>query len=899
MLDGSVSTNANSISHSWDVGGSYTISVTVSDMKGGTLTLNKTVTVTDPLGTWTAGSVGTTNDLKEVVWGKGRFIAAYYWGTVYMSWDGSTWANVGDPPSFDSQPHLAFGNDVFVMAGKIDNAAAAQICWSADGRTWSTAAFPAGVPQVQRVTFGNGMFIAVGDGGTVLRSADGKTWTLTSVPTTPNFRHITWDGSSTWLAVAMNAAQSRPEVVWTSLDGITWSQRSSLGVDVFRTFGAGGVMYALGWYAGIEFSTDHGITWQDAAMPGTTRWTTYLMALADDGTFFVTAKAMDESGSPYALLVSVDGTHWTRSTANSGNTAVGNANGLAYGFGKFVTVENNGVTRSSNGLYTSNAAPVPSFIANPTTVVARQPVQLAATATDANGDTLTYAWDIGSQFAILDGPSIVPSFAFGGSYTITLRVSESHGGLATLTHNTTVSDPARTWTQRTSGTTKGINGIAANASLVVAVGDSATIRTSPDGITWTTRSVSEYDGNMTFRAIVWDGAKFIISGEDYNSSTPGWVSLIYTSSDGITWTQRLRGSTPSTELHAIATNGTGAVAVGNSGTVMSSANGTTWSNVAAISGIGSSQTFAGIAWNGSIYALAGYTGNNGGVKVYTSTTGSSWIDRSAGAGVAGWQDLRSIAWLNNRFVASGWYSSLRVSIDSAQTFSTTRSHTEINPAMAYGDGIYYTAGEDKDNSSADVDVLSLDGTAWYSFAAPTTSNRYAAVFYKHHFISVGAGGNIWQSDDTTPPASFATWQATNFPGGGVAALATSDPDLDGVVNLLEYALNLNPNSAALANGILATGRSVILSERTWLHLDMPEPALADATYTMQGSSTLTGTWTPLAQKVGSGTWLWLGGGTSRITQGTASGGRKPIEVGVPDSATGLGKYFLRLQVDVP
>ena len=144
-----------------------------------------------------------------------------------------------NPPSFDKQPVLAFGNDVFVIAGKIDNAAEAQICWSADGRLWTKATFPAGVPQVRGVTFGNGRFIAVGDGGTVLNSTDGKTWSLTTVGTAPNFRHITWDGASTWLAVAMNAAQSRPEVVWTSLDGATWSQHSSLGVDVFETFGAG------------------------------------------------------------------------------------------------------------------------------------------------------------------------------------------------------------------------------------------------------------------------------------------------------------------------------------------------------------------------------------------------------------------------------------------------------------------------------------------------------------------------------------------------------------------------------------------------------------------------------------------------------------------------------------
>lgn len=896
--DGTVNNNAASIIHTWTVGGTYTLSATVSDMKGGTITVTKTVTVTDPLDTWTSNSIGTTDNLQDVVWGKGRFVSAEYWGGVYASWDGNAWTKSFDPPSFDNQPRLAFGGNVFVMAGKIDNAAAAQICWSADGRIWNQATFPNGVPQVYEVAYGNGVFLAVADGGTVLRSADGKTWTLTSVGGSPNFRHIAWDGS-TWVAVAMNAAQSRPEVVWTSLDGISWTQRSALGADIFRVYGAGGVMYACGWYAGVMYSTDHGATWQNAAVPAGTRWTTYRMAVSDNGTFFATAKAMDESGAPYALLVSMDGINWTRTTVNGGNTVVSNANGLVYGFGKFLTVENSGVTRSSNGLY-SNTAPVPAFISNPSTGVARQLISFRASATDGDNDTLTYAWDLGAQSAISDGSSIIPKFAFGGSYTVTLRVSDGRGGLATLTQNITVSDPARSFTQRTSGTTNGLNTIATNGTVIVAAGDGGIIRTSTDGVTWTTRSVTEFASNMYFYAMAWDGSKFILVGEDYNSSVSGWVGLIYTSADGTTWTQRFRGTVANTQLYGVAANGSSAVAVGNRGTMLGSGNGTTWTGMT-VSGITTSQTLASVAWNGSLYVFTGYTGSNGGVKVFSSDDGMglSWIDRSSGAGVASWQDLRGIAWLNDRFVSSGWYSGLRTSTDGGQTFTTTRSHREDNPAMAYGDGIYFTAGVDRDDSTADVDVLSVDGSTWYSFAAPTTADRKAAVFFKHTFITVGAGGSIWQSGDTTPGTTFASWQGTQFPGGGAGSLATADADADGVANLIEYALNRNPNAATGANGASGTSSVVIASSRAWLHLDVPEPSASDVIYTVQGSSALGGGWTDLAQKVGTGGWVWLGGGTARVSQGSLSGGRLPTEIGMPDSANGQPRYFLRLQVVMP
>lgn len=895
-LDGTVNDNASSHTHTWTVGGTYNLTVTVSDMKGGTVSVSKSVTVTDPIDTWTQYSVGTTQDLQDIVWGKGRFVTAEYWGSVFNSWDGTTWSAVGDPPNFDSQPRLAFGANVFVMAGKIVNASAAQICWSADGRIWNQATFPNGVPQVREVAYGGGQFVAVADSGVVLRSSDGKTWSLTTVGTSPNFRHVAHDGS-TWIAVAMNAAQSRPEVVWTSLDGSTWTQRSALGVDTFRVVGAGGVMYALGWYAGIMYSTDHGITWLDAALPGTTRWTTYSMAISDDGAFFVTAEAMDESGTPFALLVSTDGMHWSRTTVNSGNTAVGAANALAFGFGRFITVEDGGVTRASAAFHPSNTAPAASFLSHPSTGLARQLVDFSSNASDAENDALVYAWDLGSQLAIQDGAEITPTFAFGGSYTLTLRVSDGRGGLSMLTQTITVSDPARSFTQRTSGTTNNLNTLATNGAVVVAAGDGGVIRSSTDGITWTTRSVTEFASNMYFHASAWDGSKFILVGEDYNFTVSAWVGLVYTSPDGATWTQCYRGTTGSKQLYGVASSGSRAVAVGNNGAVLVSNDGISWST-GTVSGI-TTQTLDGIAWNGSVFALVGYAGSNGGAVVFTSTDGSSWIDRSTGAGVASWQDLRTIAWLNDRFVASGWYSSLRTSTDGAQTFTTTRAVREENPATAYGDGIYFTAGVNLDSSSADVDVLSLDGTNWYSFTAPTTSDRNAAVFFKHTFITAGAGGSIWQSGDTTPAATYASWQTVNFPGGGASSLSGADADADGVVNLMEYALGRDPRVAAGSNGAAGTGYAVVQSSRAWLHLDVPEPAMGDVLYTVQGSTSPGGTWTDLAKKAGPGAWTWQVGGASHINLGTASGGRLPVEIGMPDSANGQTRYFLRLQASKP
>ena len=81
--------------------------------------------------------------------------------------------------------------------------------------------------------------------------------------------------------------------------------------------------------------------------------------------------------------------------------------------------------------------------------------------------------------------------------------------------------------------------------------------------------------------------------------------------------------------------------------------------------------------------------------------------------------------------------------------------------------------------------------------------------------------------------------------------------------------------------------------------DVPEPAMGDVLYIVQGSTSPGGTWTDLAKKAGPGAWTWQVGGAAHINLGTASGGRLPVEIGMPDSANGQQRYFLRLQITKP
>jgi len=154
-------------------------------------------------------------------------------------------------------------------------------------------------------------------------------------------------------------------------------------------------------------------------------------------------------------------------------------------------------------------------------------------------------------------------------------------------------------------------------------------------------------------------------------------------------------------------------------------------------------------------------------------------------------------------------------------------------------------------------------------------------------------------NDFTP---LNTWRQANFgtvDNSGSAA-DNADPDGDGIPNLLEYALGIDPVIGSGGNGPAALPVSItndadpLLAGRLALSLTLPNPNPTDISYVIQASGDL-GTWADVASKTGNGAWIWLAGGTPRIV----ISGDNPATVKIGDSVPGDAAHpqrVMRLKV---
>jgi hypothetical protein len=273
-------------------------------------------------------------------------------------------------------------------------------------------------------------------------------------------------------------------------------------------------------------------------------------------------------------------------------------------------------------------------------------------------------------------------------------------------------------------------GITAGGGKLVAVGDQRTILVSSNAVNWQPVSAGT---TGRFCGVAYHDGLFVAAG-------PG----IWTSTNGVEWIQRHDGY-----LYAVAWENGVYVATGWLGTILTSTDGITWSNCVS----GTSENLNAITYgNGTFVAAGGYFTNS---ALLTSTDAINWTNRTNGSDI-----LAGVTCGNGQFVAVGFnfYGNTAVSLTSPDGVIWTR-HI-LGPAIysAYGicfdQGLYALA-------SANGLFTSTDGVNWTNRYAEFPNSFFAITPHEGGFVAVGNAGAIVSSPDGTNwiRQSGGTWQA--------------------------------------------------------------------------------------------------------------------------------------------
>jgi flagellin len=188
-----------------------------------------------------------------------------------------------------------------------------------------------------------------------------------------------------------------------------------------------------------------------------------------------------------------------------------------------------------------------------------------------------------SRYSSTCGKTFGAAVVVGGFTTIRDVVSNSDGSQWVVVGNPSgtngiaySSNDGTSWTGVSSASVN-ISGVCYSGTTYVCVGDTGVIYSSTNGTSWTSRTAAGTPANITFYDVCWSPSLslFIAVGVD---TTGGSHTEIQTSTDGTTWTARTAATTAAAFGVSEVDFGSSTyiIAIGTSGEIQYSANGTDW-----------------------------------------------------------------------------------------------------------------------------------------------------------------------------------------------------------------------------------------------------------------------------------------------------------------------------------
>ncbi len=463
---------------------------------------------------------------------------------------------------------------------------------SPDGRNWSLRDYPAALARLslRGVAWHAGRWLVVGDAGVLLESRDGRDWTPVAASLSADLTAIVWwEQGGRWL---IGTAVGD---VLESGDGVHWQAHATgLGQPVRAILATGPEVFVTAARGGLSHSADL-LLWTVV----TPLVTDDLLAIADNGSRLL---AMGEDA--VAVYSDDGGFTWRSARPPRDDLLSVVSNGGQW----FVAVGDGGrILRSPDGI---DWTPVPS----PTTR------RLSAIAWDAASQSF---WAVGECGVLIRGNASADTWT-GINPT-------------GACHDPTKADPPQPPSARTGGLVSGrdLNGVvvagAGPASRIVAVGDWGTIVDSADGSAWSWQGIQQVAGGtflpavrpQALRDVAWNGLLYVAVGRQ---------GTIVTSNDGRAWIAGDSGTEAPLDS-VIWDAGTNRWLVGGEGVLLTSVDGQTWTLERSLS------TANGASGNGlarllgeAVVATGDYVAVGWHGAVLESSNGLDWTTVETGLG---------------------------------------------------------------------------------------------------------------------------------------------------------------------------------------------------------------------------------------------------------------------------
>ena len=469
-----------------------------------------------------------------------------------------------------------------------------------------------------QMLYGNGVFVVMSaydsayniPGNAVLTSADGLSWQQSSIgPSSARFFNMAFAAGK--FAALGNNGQTG-EVVYVSSDGSNWSptglsvaatQFSNIVLNVIASAGPGFVVYGFeytpGCGCGLLYTSPDGISWTQQTAPSVD-----LVPTLWDGKRFLTSSGYDIYSSP-------DGVTWSKIGTEPHGSFFPTypAQVVAPQPGAYVAVCGGlSVCKSSDFVNWTTAFDI----------VSAGPQANLSWATYQNGKYFATGSYGTTNDAILesdDGLNWAQVYDAPGtpSLTTTIPIAFGNGTYVAIgsSGNVLLSSDGISWSADATPPPDHMADLAfGNGTFLMSGGAcqsgcTTKIYTSPDGITWTPQDLTSVTSGFDLGGAVFTGSRFLLLSPQFNTS--GVISsgnaVLYTSTDGLSWTQGFVFPT-AVQISNLTVAGGQTLAVGSPASVFTSADGLSWSS-GQVNGItapfGGGATLQSITYTGSSY----------------------------------------------------------------------------------------------------------------------------------------------------------------------------------------------------------------------------------------------------------------------------------------------------------